>query len=46
MEMEIELYSGSEDELESYGRKLAEKYGLTAEDRSKFARGYALLTEE
>lgn len=46
MEMELELYSGSEDELESYGRKLAEKYGLTAEDRSKFARGYALLTEE
>ena len=43
MEMEIELYSGSEDELKAYGRKIAEKFGLEAEDRSKFARGYDLL---
>lgn len=43
MEMEIELYSGSEEELKDYGFKIADKYGLEPEDRSKFARGYDLL---
>ena len=43
MEMEIELYSGSEDELKEYGHKIADKYELEPEDRSKFARGYALF---
>lgn len=43
MEMEIELYSGSEDELQEYGRKIAEKYDLKPEDKSKFARGYELV---
>lgn len=45
MEMEIELYSGSVDALKEYGAKIAEKFGLIAEDRSKFARGYALIDE-
>ena len=45
MEMEIELYSGDVDALKEYGTKIAEKFGLTAEDRSKFARGYALIDE-
>ena len=43
MEMEIELYSGDLDELKEYGQKIADKYGLVPEDRSKFARGYDLL---
>lgn len=43
MEMEIELYSGSEEELQEYGRKIAGKYDLKPEDRSKFARGYELM---
>lgn len=45
MEMEIELYSGSEEELLGYGRKIADKFGLQPEDRSKFVRGYDLLDE-
>lgn len=43
MELEIELVSGDEADLIEYGKKIAEKYGLKAEDRSKFARGYDLL---
>ena len=43
MEMEIELYTGSEDELMEFGHKIAEKYALQPEDKSKFARGYELL---
>jgi triphosphatase len=42
-EAEIELYSGKEDELLSWGEHLAQKYGLVPETRSKFARGLALL---
>ncbi|MBR3146585.1 MAG: CYTH domain-containing protein [Eubacterium sp.] len=43
MELEIELYSGDVEELREYGQKIAAEYGLTPEDRSKFARGYDLL---
>lgn len=43
MEMEIELYSGSVEALKEYGKRIADKFGLVAEDRSKFARGYSLL---
>lgn len=43
MELEIELYSGSLDELKEYGGRIAAKYDLKPEDRSKFARGYDLL---
>jgi len=42
-EVEIELYSGKEDELISLGEHLAQKYQLVPETRSKFARGLALL---
>jgi triphosphatase len=42
-EAEIELYSGKEEELLSFGEHLAQKYGLVPETRSKFARGLALL---
>jgi inorganic triphosphatase YgiF len=41
-ELEIELYSGSEEELVRIGDKVAETYGLEPETHSKFARGRAL----
>lgn len=43
MELELELYSGDEEEMTRFGEKLAEKYSLTPEDRSKFARAFALI---
>ena len=42
LEMEIELYSGSKAEMEAFGAYLAEKYGLTTENRSKFRQGLEL----
>ena len=42
-ELEIELYSGSQEELLELGQALAEEYGLHAEEQSKFARGLRLL---
>jgi inorganic triphosphatase YgiF len=42
-EAEIELFSGSKEDLLSFGKKLAEKYGLKPETKTKFARGVALL---
>jgi inorganic triphosphatase YgiF len=44
-EMEIELFSGSKDDVRKIGETLAEKYGLTAENRSKYARGLKLLED-
>jgi len=44
MELELELYSGSEQDMEDFGRDLAERYGLVPEDKSKFQRGYELAT--
>lgn len=41
-ELEIELYSGEPEEIKEMGVMLAEKYGLTPEDRSKYARGLSL----
>jgi inorganic triphosphatase YgiF len=41
-ELEIELFSGSEDELIRIGGKVAEAYDLEPEPLSKFARGRAL----
>jgi inorganic triphosphatase YgiF len=41
-ELEIELFSGSEDELIRIGDKVAGLYGLEPEPLSKFARGKAL----
>ncbi|MDR0875194.1 MAG: CYTH domain-containing protein [Clostridiales Family XIII bacterium] len=45
-EMEIEIYSGSRDDLLETGNLLVEKYGLKPELRTKFARGVALLSEQ
>ena len=42
-ELEIELYSGSQDDLKELGEALAGEYGLKPEERSKFARGLRLL---
>ena len=42
-EMEIELFSGDQEDVLRIGKALAEKYQLTAEDRSKYARGLELL---
>ena len=42
LEMEIELYSGDREEMEKFGAYLAEKYGLIAENKSKFRQGLEL----
>lgn len=42
-EVEFELFSGSEEGLMKIGQKLAEKYQLESEKRSKFYRGLMLL---
>jgi triphosphatase len=44
-EMEIELFSGDQEDVRRIGETLAEKYGLTAENRSKYARGLKLLED-
>lgn len=44
-EVEIELFSGSEDVMMKIGGSLAEKYGLVSEKRSKFYRGLLLLQQ-
>ena len=45
-EMEIELYSGELGDVLRLTRDIADKYGLIAENRSKYARAIALLDEE
>ena len=46
LEMELEHYAGpDEDSVKELGQKIAEKYGLTEESRSKYSRGLKLLTE-
>ncbi len=42
-ELEVELYSGSRQEMESFGAELAEIFGLEPENRSKFRQGLELL---
>lgn len=44
-ELEIELFSGSEEDVLAIGDVLAEKYGLVPENRSKYARGLALIRQ-
>lgn len=44
-ELEIELFTGDQEDVLDIGRTLAEKYGLTAENRSKYARGLKLLDD-
>ncbi len=41
-EMEVELYSGSREDMEEFGETLSEKYGLEPENRSKFKQGIEL----
>lgn len=45
-ELEIELYSGQESEMERFGAGLMEKYSLVPEDASKFKRGLDLLARK
>ncbi|MCL1895022.1 MAG: CYTH domain-containing protein [Clostridiales bacterium] len=42
-ELEIEIYSGSRDDLLAVGKELAAGYGLEPELKTKFARGFELL---
>ena len=44
-ELEIELFSGSEESLKEVGELLAVKYQLIPENRSKYARGLRMLKE-
>lgn len=42
-ELEIELFSGDQEDIQKMGELLAEKYQLVPEDKSKYARGLGLL---
>ncbi len=42
-EVEIELFSGNQEDLLDAGQKLVDKYGVVSEKRSKFYRGLVLL---
>lgn len=45
-ELEIELFSGDQEDILRMGEALAEKYRLTAENKSKYARGLMLLEDK
>ena len=46
LEMELEHYAGpNEDSVKELGQKIAEKYGLVPESRSKYSRGLKLITD-
>lgn len=45
-ELEIELFSGEQDELLKIGQTIAEKYNLKPEKRSKYSRGLTLMEIE
>ncbi|MDO4869961.1 MAG: CYTH domain-containing protein [Bacillota bacterium] len=42
-EVEIELYSGETEEMVKIGEKLQNKYGLTSENKSKYAKGLEMI---
>lgn len=42
-ELEIELFSGTEEALIKVSQRIAQKYGLKAEEKSKFLRGLEIL---
>lgn len=44
-ELEIELFSGEQEDIMKIGGTLAEKYQLIPENRSKYARGWKLLED-
>ena len=41
-EMEVELYSGSREDMEAFGEMLTSKFNLVPENRSKFKQGLEL----
>jgi len=43
LELEIELFSGDEEDMKALGEELAKKFGLRAENISKFKRGLDLM---
>lgn len=43
-ELEIELFSGEQEDVKAIGSMLAEKYELTPLDESKYARGLRMIT--
>lgn len=43
LELELEIYAGSVDNLKELGEEFAKEYGLVPENRSKFSRGLALI---
>ncbi len=45
-ELEIELYSGDEEDMLALGTQISEKYGLISEDKSKYKRGLDLLQQK
>ena len=46
LELELELFSGDEEELVKIGKEIFEKYELTEEEKSKYARGKNMLLGE
>jgi inorganic triphosphatase YgiF len=42
-ELEIELFTGSEESIREIGHSLSEKYGLIPQNQSKYARGLKIL---
>lgn len=45
-ELEVELYSGDEEDMKALGASIADKYGLISEDKSKYKRGLELLQQK
>ncbi len=43
LELELELYAGTVEDIKAMGAKLAEKYCLVPQDKSKLARGLELI---
>ena len=43
LEVEVELYSGDQEDMVALGGELAAKYNLVASDKSKYQRGLELL---
>ncbi len=45
-ELEVELYSGDEEDMKTLGALIADKYDLISEDKSKYKRGLELLQQK
>ena len=43
LELEIELYTGDQEDMVALGRKLEEKYHLKQGNKSKYQRGLEIL---